>query len=108
MASPDEPIACSLTPALAEDQLLEWSELQGHATRVHAVANGARMWLPASLAPAIADLVRREAACCAFLEIVSETIGESVVMDVTSTRPDAIPVIALLAGVEIAADTAAC
>ncbi len=66
------------------------------------------MWLPASLAPAIADLVRREAACCSFLEIASETVGESVVMDVTSIRPDAIPVIALLAGVEIAVDTAAC
>ncbi len=108
MASPQEPIACSLTPTLAEDQLLEWSELQGRATRIHAVVNGARMWLPVSLAPAIADLVRREAACCSFLEIGTETVGDSVVIDVTSTRPEAIPVIALLAGVEITVDTAAC
>lgn len=98
MSSEPIPVACTLTPAAAIDQSLEWADLRQHATKVESVGGGARMVFPIDREAAIVDLVERESACCAFLDITTESSGEQLVVEVTSANPDASPIIALLAG----------
>ena len=92
------PIACTLTPSAAVDQALEWADLRQHTASADAVPGGARMVFPAALETRVADLVRRESACCAFLEITTTVDGDQLIVAVTSTNPDALPVISHLAG----------
>lgn len=101
MTPPNEQVACTLTTEEAADQLLEWSDLRHHATRIEALTAGAMMRFPAALEPLIDDLVRREAACCAFLDIVTSRSGDELVVEVTSLNADALPVISLLTGVPV-------
>lgn len=101
MRSEPLPISCTLSPIAAGDQLLEWTELQGHATDVVALPAGARMRFPAELEPVIADLVSREVACCAFLDIKPRLTGGDLVVEVTSQNPDALPVISMLVGLPL-------
>ena len=94
-----EPIACTLTTRDAAAQALEWTDLHGRADSVEVLPTGARMRVPAELAPRVADLVRRETACCAFLDISTVMSDDALVIEVTSADPDAWPVISLLLGV---------
>ena len=59
------------------------------------------MRFAAVLAPLIADLATREAACCAFLDISTDVTDDEAVVEVTSQDPDARPVISLLAGIPL-------
>lgn len=95
------PIACSLTDRDAGQQALEWVDLQRRATEVAAIEGGVRMTLPASLADDIEDLARREAACCAFLTITTAIVDDVLTLEISSANPDALPVIAALAGISI-------
>lgn len=95
------PIACTLTNNDAAKQLLEWVDLQHRCSEVVAIESGVRMTLPESLTDDIADLVRREAACCAFLTIETSVIGGVLTLDISSPNPDALPVISALAGIPL-------
>jgi len=94
-----EPVACTLNHEQAEDQLLEWVDLQDRATAVVSLDDGVAMSLPASLANDIEDLVRRESACCAFLSITTSIDEDVLTLEIRSPNPDALPVIMALSGV---------
>jgi hypothetical protein len=99
MDSQDEPITCSLSAKGSVDQAVEWVDIQHRATRVAALPSGARMVFPLELATSIDELVSREATCCGFLDFVTTVVDGEYVVDVTSSNPDALPLIKLLSGV---------
>lgn len=92
------PIACTLTNSEAAEQALAWVDLQHRASAVTAIESGVRMTLPAAVLADVQDLARREADCCAFLAINTTVIGDELALDITSSNPDALPVIAALSG----------
>jgi hypothetical protein len=99
MDSQGEPITCSLSAKGSVDQAVEWADIQHRATRVAARPSGARMVFPLELATSIDELVSREATCCGFLDFVTAVAGGEYVLDVTSSNPEALPLIRLLSGV---------
>lgn len=92
------PIACTLGSERAADQLLEWGQLHQHAKAVEPIEHGVRMTFNSDLSEIVNDLARREAACCSFLTISTQTEDGLLRLDVTSENPDAAPVIAMLTG----------
>ena len=97
----DIPIVCTLTAEEAGEQLFEWSDLQHHAKEVVAIEAGARMKLPATMVDQVNDLIRREAGCCAFLNLDVAVEADTLTLEVTAANPDALPVIAVLAGIAL-------
>lgn len=97
----DVPIACTLTNDDAAKQALEWVDLQHRCSEVSAIEGGVSMTLPASLANEVADLVRREAGCCAFLTIETSVRGDVLTLEVSSPNADVLPVISALAGIQV-------
>ena len=95
------PIACTLTNDDAAKQALEWVDLQHRCSDVAAIESGVRMTLPTSLTDDVADLVRREEGCCAFLTIETSVIGDVLTLDISSPNPDVLPVISALAGIPL-------
>lgn len=94
------PVACELPAIDSERQLTEWHDLQSQATETLSIPGGVRMTYPASLESQLRDLAAREATCCAFLDIsVQQQSEETVTVQITSPNPDALPVIAALAGI---------
>lgn len=89
------PIACTLTPVGARDQLAEWQALLSPASTCVTV-DGSRLTVdldPARLdAAALVDLARREQACCAFLAFSLEIRATSVRL-VIDAPPDAEPIV---------------
>lgn len=100
-AGDNPPIACMLTNKEASKQVLEWVDLQRLASAVDPIDGGVRMALPASLIDDVEDLARREAGCCAFLTIDTSVVGDVLTLDISSTDPDALPVISALAGIPV-------
>ena len=100
MPSEQRPVVCTLTASAAAGQAFEWSDLSDQAIAVQSVPGGARMRLPSDLESHITDLTRREADCCAFLDFRSTVVDGELILDITSPNPDALPVIALLTGVQ--------
>ncbi|MGH1488123.1 MAG: hypothetical protein ACRBK7_01815 [Acidimicrobiales bacterium] len=98
------PIVCTLTEDQSERQLLEWHELRGRAAAVVAIDGGAAMTFPASIEHQIRDLAARESACCAFLniDVQANDKSDTIRLEVTSSNPEAFPVIAALAGIPAA------
>ena len=96
--APAVELACSLPTRQASQQLGEWSVLQGKAVAVTAVTDGVRMTFPADIADEVEDLARREEACCSFLSIAVHRGTGTVVLEVTSPVPEALPLISMLAG----------
>ena len=101
MSSQPQPVACTLTRKGARDQAQEWTDLHRHTLAVESVPGGAKISYPLEFESLIADLTRREASCCAFLDISTSTDDDRLVVEVTSANPNALPVIALLAGVPL-------
>ena len=101
MSANPELVVCRLTPRGAEEQALEWVDLQQLALSAAPLAAGAQMRFPAEQAERIAGLAEREAACCTFLAIATRVEGEVCVVEITSQNPDALPVIAALRGVDL-------
>lgn len=93
-----QPVVCTLTPSAAAGQAFEWTDLHEQAIAVQPLPGGARIRFPSDLEPHIADLTNREAECCAFLDFSSIVVDGELILDITSPNPDALPVIALLAG----------
>jgi hypothetical protein len=94
-----EPITCSLSAKGSVDQTAEWVDIQHRATSVAALTSGARMVFPLEFATSIDELVSREATCCGFLDFVTAVADGEYVLDVTSSNPEALPLIGLLSGV---------
>lgn len=92
------PVACSLGPNEAVDQLGEWEALQRRLLAVERIDGGIRMRLPGELRSTIEDLARREQNCCRFLAIAVHLDGDDTMVEITSDQPEAAPVIDLLAG----------
>lgn len=86
---------------LLAGQALEWHDLQHLAIEVAALETGARMTFPATLAAAVEDLARREAACCGFLELTSEVENDLLTLSVTTANPDGLAAISMLAGITL-------
>ncbi|MDH3706051.1 MAG: hypothetical protein OES57_08290 [Acidimicrobiia bacterium] len=95
---PSIPIACTLGPDDAVAQLGEWTVLQGELVHSEPVPGGYRLVFPAGLADQVRDLARREAGCCAFLDLEVTAEAHTVAVTITSPDPQAMPVIELLAG----------
>ena len=95
---PSIPITCTLDGDRAAAQLDEWAALRNVLIDSMPVPGGVRMAFPADRADAVRDLARREAACCAFLELTVAAEDDTVSVTVTSEDPQARPVIELLAG----------
>jgi len=92
------PVACTLGPTEAVDQLGEWQDLQRSLLSVDRISGGVRLRLPVEVHASAVDLARREQSCCRFL-VITVTVEESeVILDITSDQPEAGPVIDLLAG----------
>jgi len=100
-AQADTPIVCTLANTDAARQALEWVDLQHQATAVLAIEGGVRMTLPASRLDDVEDLAHREAGCCAFLTINTSVSNDILTLDITTPNPDALPVIAALAGLPL-------
>jgi hypothetical protein len=96
MDSQGEPITCSLSAKGSVDQALEWVDIQHRASHVAALPSGARMVFPLELATSIDELVAREATCCGFLDFATVVVAGEFVLDVTSSNPEALPLIRLL------------
>ena len=92
------PIACTLTNSEAAERALEWVDLQHRASAVTAIDSGVRMTLPAAVLDDVQDLAQREAGCCTFLAINTTVAGDELALDITSSNPHALPVIAALSG----------
>jgi len=101
MTNKTEPIACTLTSEEASKSSLEWEDLRFHSTEVTALPAGVRMKFPATYESRIAPLVALEASCCSFLDLSTTVVGDKLTVEVRSANPDAMPVIASLAGIEL-------
>lgn len=92
------PVACTLGPTEAVDQLGEWQALQRRVLSSERIDGGVRLRMPAELHEAVDDLARREQDCCRFLSITVTVAGTETVVEITSEQQEAGPVIDLLTG----------
>lgn len=93
------PIVCTLTTKAAAAQASQWVDLHHRAIEVRAIDGGARFTLPASMVDDVEGLAQRERSCCAFLDIQTTVHGEVLTLEITSADPEALPVIAAMAGI---------
>jgi len=95
---PSIPIACTLSTSDAAAQAAEWVALRADLVDHSEVPRGRRLCFPIAMADRVRDLARREATCCAFLDIVVSEDERHVRVTITSDDPAAAPVIGLLCG----------
>ena len=95
-----KPIACTLSPVDANDQLAQWSELRQLARKTERLAHGVAMTFAESEHDAVLDVAKREATCCAFLSFATGVSDGELRLEITSAQSDAWPVIATLSGTE--------
>lgn len=94
-------VACSLDRAEAGSRVAEWKELlkdAGHRSEL--IPGGVRLWLFPRAATRAADLARREAACCGFLDFSLRSENDLLRLDVTSPVPEAAPTILWVTGLD--------
>ena len=91
------PIACTLDAAGARAQLDEWTALRPLCRRTDVTAAGATLWFDPEADDAVRTVAAKEAACCGFLRLEVRGDAGLVRLDITSDRPEALPVIDLLA-----------
>lgn len=92
-------VACELDAGDAGLRQSEWRDLAARSLGpAEAVPGGARIWFDAAAADDIADLVRKEARCCGFLDFDLAPDGNGMRLEITSPVPDAHPVIEALLG----------
>ncbi len=97
MARDDEvEIACTLPVDGARAQLGEWEALVADARQVERTPSTLRITLAKADAARARDLAAREASCCAFLDISVEESVDTVVVTITSPRPEADAVVQLM------------
>lgn len=86
-------ITCSLVGDAADAQCNGWRGLGGSLKRSAAADGGLSLWFERTVEEVIRELVAREADCCPFLDLTVVPEGASVRLDVTSSQPEARPVI---------------
>src|SRR5579863_3433436 len=92
-------LACELSGAEVGERGNEWRSLRmNYGTGSDRIPGGARIWLDRAGEAIAADLARREAECCAFLDIELASEGDRLRLDITSPVNEAQPVIDALAG----------
>ena len=96
---PDTPIACTLDGRETVDRVTEWADVLSNVTAREPTDNGMRVRFPSdpSLVARVADLVVREADCCAFFGFAITVEHEGVWLDV-AVPPDGMPVVERLFG----------
>jgi len=96
---PDTPIACTLDATEHSDRTSAWADLLVHVTARELTGTGMRLALPSdpSLVAQVADLLVREADCCAFFAFALTVEHEGVWLDVAAP-PDGIAVVEQLFG----------
>ena len=78
--------------------MVEWHDLRDRAHRIERIEGGVAMTAGVELHDAVADLARREAACCTFLSLSLTRTDDEIRLEITSDNPDAAPVIDLITG----------
>ncbi len=97
----DVDVACTLGAADASSRLLQWQLLRDEdGLGSEALPNGARIWFRPEAQARVDELAYREAECCGFLDLHIWLDGDRLTLDVTSPAEEAVPVIALLAGLD--------
>ncbi len=79
----DVPVACSLSAVEARTQLGEWRELiRGEVARAGrpSPTRAELLLRPDGDVGAVADLARREVACCPFFEMVIEVTADGLIL----------------------------
>ena len=96
---PDTPIACTLDATEHSDRTSAWADLLVHVTAREHTDTGMRLGLPSdpSLVAQVADLLVREADCCAFFAFALTVEHEGVWLDVAAPA-DGIAVVEQLFG----------
>jgi hypothetical protein len=96
---PDTPIACTLDTSEHTDRTTAWAELLARVTARENTDNGVRLQFPAdpALIGRVADMLVREADCCAFFAFALTVEHEGVWLDVAAP-PDGIDVVTRLFG----------
>ena len=96
---PDTPIACTLAATEHSDRTAAWADLLAHVTARATTDNGMRLRFPSdpALVAQVADLLVREADCCAFFAFALTVEHEGVWLDVAAP-PDGIEVVNRLFG----------
>jgi len=90
---------CSLTESGVDLQLRAWKELHRESISTELIPDGAAMMLSFEVEDKVADLVAIESECCPSLSLVSRRVDGLIRLEVTSTHPDAAPLIASILGV---------
>jgi len=105
----DDVVACDLDAAERRTRTDEWLALRDRsglgATRLD---GGACLWLRPDAAADAADLVRREARCCGFLDFELVAAGDCLHLDITSPVAGGVAVAAVLAGLEPVGGNGCC
>ncbi len=98
MPAEPNPLACLLPLPDGARQALEWRQLQQQAMSTASIVGGVALEYPVALQPLVEALVRREAACCGFLDFALTSDANHLRLEITSTDRAAAPVIELLTG----------
>ena len=102
-------VTCELDQAEAGTRAAEWDRLRAeYGLRAEGIAGGARLWLDRQARSAAEDLVRRESACCGFLDLELTDDADLLRLDISSPAPEAARVIAYLAGLDSSCGPACC
>ena len=83
---PDAPIACTLDAGEAVDRTAQWHDLLAQATERVRTDTGVRLAFPSdpTIAARVADLIVREADCCAFFSFALVVEHGAVSLDVAA------------------------
>jgi hypothetical protein len=99
MGTSEQSPMCSLTENGVDLQLRAWHELHEDSISTELIPDGAAMTLAPELEGKVAELVAIESECCPSLTFVSRRVDGLIRLEVTSTHPEAAPLIASVLGV---------
>jgi hypothetical protein len=96
---PDTPIACTLDATEHVDRTAAWADLLAGVVHREPTANGMRLQFPSdpALVGRVADMLVREADCCAFFSFAITVEHEGVWLDVAAPA-DGLDVVTRLFG----------
>jgi len=94
-----EPLFCSLRIDDAAAQAMEWADLRRDTVTTERLATGVALTFDIEMADKVEDLAAREAECCGFLSITTTRTDGAVLLEITSSHPDAKPVIDAIVGI---------
>lgn len=97
----DLTVACALDSADVKTRVAEWQNLRDdHGRGAEVIPGGARLWLSPDAISMATDLIRRESACCGFLDFEMVVQTERLCLQITSLSAQGARVAAFLAGLD--------